>query len=150
MMARDEDDDFSSINDAPVFVEIHDARVDERIEVHMDGAVVMPFTHLATYHQIGPERYAVVSRKATLILSQCHEIRVVGILTEQDTIVEGHVFDSDNELDLGDCLGGHAVTAIFFIFGSGAKIALLPKYAQLVLSDPQRRLSDWIGPLVST
>jgi hypothetical protein len=136
-------------DDPPVLVEIHDARMDGGIQVRVGGDVVVPLVRVATYHPVGRERYALHSRRAQLSFLECAEFHVAGIIDGQDTIVDGHIFDGDDEVDLTHCLTGHVATGAFFIFDSGSKITLRTTRARLDLFESQRRLRDWVGPLVS-
>jgi hypothetical protein len=136
--------------DPPVLVEIHDARMDRGPQVYLGGDIVLPLVRVSTYHPLGHDRYALHSRKAQLSFKGCAEFRVLGIINIEDTILDGHLFDGDDEVDLTDCLHGHVATQAFFIFDSGSKITMQTTQVRLDLFESQRRLRDWVGPLVST
>lgn len=134
----------------PVLVELHDARLSpEGMGVLPGSKIEIGFTDVVTYHTVKEQAYALFLRPANLYLTGCTEARLLGRMSDDSTVSDAQAFLGEQEVDITQYLTEGPIAAVFLTFTCGAKIAVLATGGHLVLGPPRRRLSDWIGPLIS-
>jgi len=134
---------------AIALIEAHDGRVSS-VVISTTESSRIEFDHLAVYHQCGPEEFKVWSYRAVLEANGVHRVIVEGEAEATDYIDEGVVLFGEEQVDWKALLDSRPVTHIKLVFGSGRTIDMDCHEAQLRLTDANKALEDWIGPLYSS
>lgn len=132
----------------PNWIEFHDARIEETIQLLVDGTVIIPFKHLVAYYKVDASRYEVWSCSARLELADCVEFRLTGSLQPDDSIMDGTLTGRVGDVQLIQCIERWITTdKVYLAFGSDAHIEGQVGAVRLSSLRRGERLEDWSGPL---
>jgi hypothetical protein len=131
------------------FIEFYDAEV-TAITIEQQRLTVA-LSHVSVYELVQPEYYAVWSFAAKLVINGVHNalLRLAGQLPQE--LVDAHIDGSYPDLhSTATLLIGTKAAALHLVFRDGSELGCNCTSARLEIGVKNRRLDDWVGPLVSS